>query len=637
MKGKRIPPKNYFGATDRKRVLRRTTVWADAILLDFGEWLRVRTSLSGLKGKDAAQRTVALMGKEKPSNSRKLKAKAAKPEPTTSFSPSPEKLRDDANKLIEKVERLKAVYAEEVPKLKKLKQDVDQMGKLIKQARRQAAVEGWDSQVQESERAQRSLASMEDEMARLTRRARVKEDRVGHLQLDIKTYRYEAKMLFNLADRLRRTRDKINSRTPPAATAMSTMAFFDLTLDENDGREILDSVQWSHIENGRDTSLDEFRVRAAVRAISQQNDVEKNMEEARAILDPRRAFAEALFELRRRYGSEFSDCFTKPERKIIYKFKTLRAPRRHLVANFINGIFGTPFGHYEAGVNWISEWLKEVVNPNPAGEKQRVLSSSSFYTHNFGRWLKTMRERSRFTVDEAALLAEAMEGRIDIKSSIGREMSRSSWQRIESDLEANPLRGKQVGRKKARQKKWLEAVVSVVSVDAAHLEIIARWQAREQKGKSVELQKSNDRLKTAGKLVILSGGEPLSQANKHRCLKPEIFGHNMQRARAILDPFGALSDADKAARKEPDKFHPQRFLKRGEYLDYLMLEYDERRIVDDLFHLPAGDQHLSLYHEDESVIAPDVFPFHRNTRRRFLIEYLNLSLHLSHQRNGSRR
>ena len=108
MKGKRIPPKSIFGATDRKRARRRTTVWTDAILLDFREWLRVRTSLSGLKGKDAARRTVALMGKEKPSNSRKLKAKAAKPESTTRFSPSPEKLLDDANKLIEKVERLRA-------------------------------------------------------------------------------------------------------------------------------------------------------------------------------------------------------------------------------------------------------------------------------------------------------------------------------------------------------------------------------------------------------------------------------------------------------------------------------------------------------------------------------------------------
>ncbi len=67
-----------------------------------------------------------------------------------------------------------------------------------------------------------------------------------------------------------------------------------------------------------------------------------------------------------------------------------------------------------------------------------------------------------------------------------------------------------------------------------------------------------------------------------------------------------------------------------------MLEYDERRIVDDLFHLPARDQHLSLFHEDESVIAPDVFPFHRNTRRRFLIEYLNLSLRLPYQTSGSR-
>ncbi|MBC7932016.1 MAG: hypothetical protein H7Z38_15775, partial [Rubrivivax sp.] len=423
MKGKRATKETDLVVRKRKRASRRTTAWTDAALLDFGEWLRVRTLLSGLKSNEATRRTLALSGKEKPPGSRRSRAKVVKPEPTSRPNPSPETLVANATELIENVEHLEAIYAQEASKLKEIKKDAERMGNKIKRARRQATESAWNDQTTGLGQDQRSLALMEDELARLTRRAAAKEGRVRRLRLDIKINRYDAKMLFNSAERIRRSRSIINSEKPSGMSMTVMPAFFDLTRDGNDRRELLDSVQWSRIENGRDTSLDEVRVRAIVRAFSRQGDgsIETNMEEARAILDPRRAFAEALSEMRRRHGSEFSDCFTKQERKVIYRFKKLRATRRHLLANLINAIFDAPFEHYAAGVNWIGEWMKEEVSTpknstgrlsarNPSRTKPGVAPASS-YTHNFGLWLRAMRERSRLTLEGAVLLAEILEGR----------------------------------------------------------------------------------------------------------------------------------------------------------------------------------------------------------------------------------
>lgn len=559
-----------------------------------------------------------------------------------------EEALEKADSLLGEVALLKQNIRQRTDELKLLKEKIDRKARAIGRMDHRAAAQEKLGRVEQARETRKRSSEKARWLRELKAQLQQGKTEVNRLRIDEKERRYEASEVIRRARRAQ-SRQIESAETSPVKR-VGDMGLYLFEPDYHD-RGQLDRAQWVAIENGKDPSLDIIRLKSVVRAVYGFDPelYRQNLPIALATLDPKQALTAASKEMSRRHGAAFSDCFTVRERRIICLFNRLPATRKHLTANLFNRLFGAAFGRYETGVNWVDGPAKcdlrksravRAAHEAPAAGRHSS-PPATLRTRDFGLWVKATRRRKNLSIEKAILLAEEFEGRVSKRKFVGREVSRATWERMELDLDGNPLRGMTWRTESKRQRKWIEAVAVTLSVELSQIEFFDR---SDPPARAVNRAKGYARRAGAGSTasdghltipapaslaVRLSNKQPITEFDRHTCLKPEVFAHNMKRVRSLLDPMAALREADESPHSGPRRLHLESLLlARSVYLDYLLLDLEEQRIVNELFHLPVGEAEPPLFAELDPAHTPEVPRLSGDARRNKLIEFLNLALRL---------
>jgi hypothetical protein len=370
---------------------------------------------------------------------------------------------------------------------------------------------------------------------------------------------------------------------------------------------------WKSIEKG-ERYLTETTVESLVRSVSPPDGFDTTMSEARAILDPECAFRQSLVRVQRAYGIDFRP-FSAEEQKLIAQFRMLPVVARRNFVLFLNSAFDLDFTPQVTAVGVTPRVIVRLSGLNK--RRREHMSVTTAHMREFGDWLAARRAEMGLSQAKAAELTAwdedfAQEGSSVVMmeeetrnaaagGTFGKAVSVRTWERIES------------GEIELREKASL-------SEGAGGLKKFKRE------------EKSKEALLLEGVIKVISWAVSRTQQEKvgKKFVKlvwtptPGAFERNMEVARSILDPAGAVAAAEERIRQNPEAKHPLRVFGAIQYLSFLRLSPAEQLIVESLFSLRTPEYCEPIRQTTFDGIFSGAVP--DRLRRIILIHYLNLAV-----------
>lgn len=369
--------------------------------------------------------------------------------------------------------------------------------------------------------------------------------------------------------------------------------------------------RWERSEGGKNKKLTDETLINIVRGVSTPRNIEANVREARAILNPLEARKTALTLLSRLLDrNELSPyTFDDTEQGLLCKLNDLHALRRRRIIVFLNGRLDIEskeqedIGNLENTLYENRKWVKgkrkkDKLNATTAGDPHTSENKQPQGNHPttnltsaeaFGRWLASKRIEMGLMQKEAAYITQYFEDiqerdafAADDTSNGGlmcEPVSLRQWERIEHGKVnlAAPLNVKQTRE---------VAAISVVTKAGRVLQSVV---------KSISIAPFCKADKTSRAIRAI-----LKDEKKMRTVT-KLYEQNMQRAVALLNPFKTFEESYMKNYKESSNDSLENLLSFAEYLQFLQFTSNERNI--------SAEIHALL---------PDV-------RRFTFVQYLNLA------------